>query len=288
MKPFAMTGAPLNSTRPPNRPDLPNPSVSSKPWIRYLWFIPPGLALIFLLLYLVAVYIHTPRPISREPIQVAFAINGKKVLVDKREVTVGDYAQCVSSGQCAWSDSNLKASPGLEHKHAQCNFPRIIERADHPMNCVNLQQALDYCQWHLNAKGDPAVQADLPTRVEWLYAARQNLENDYKFVCGNDPACLEQEAWFNRKNSTAPVHSLNNKPNINGIYAIQGNVWEWTTHDKGGYRQQCGGGWRDLELPPLSDCQLVDKEIQHDDLGFRCVLRIPATKERTPSPGPEL
>ena len=66
----------------------------------------------------------------------------------------------------------------------------------------------------------------LPTSGEWEYAARAN--SSTKYFYGDDPALLDQAAWYldNAAETTHPVGQK--KPNAFGLYDVHGNVWEWT------------------------------------------------------------
>jgi formylglycine-generating enzyme required for sulfatase activity len=52
-------------------------------------------------------------------------------------------------------------------------------REDHPINCVNWQQAVDFCAW---------AGGRLPSEAEWEYAARsEGKDNTYPWGEDGDP-----------------------------------------------------------------------------------------------------
>ena len=125
--------------------------------------------------------------------------------MQKTEVTVAAYDACVKAGGCTATD----AGPW-------CNA-RKGGRADHPVNCVDWEQAVAYCRW---------VGGRLPTEEEWEYAARGT--DGRRYPWGNDrPAA--QLCWSRGDaEGTCPVGSFPAGDSPFGIHDMAGNVWEWT------------------------------------------------------------
>ncbi len=70
------------------------------------------------------------------------------------------------------------------------------------------------------------LQARLPSEAEWEYIARAGDTTIYP--CGDDPACLDDIAWY-RENADSKSHPAARKEmNSLGIFDLWGNVWEWT------------------------------------------------------------
>ena len=78
-------------------------------------------------------------------------VSVKTFFIDRTEVTVSAYAECVRAGECS------KPSTG-----GYCNWGER-GREKHPINCVDWNQASKFCAW----KGKR-----LPTEAEWEKAAR--------------------------------------------------------------------------------------------------------------------
>ena len=82
---------------------------------------------------------------------------------------------------------------------------------------------------------------DLPTELEWEYAARGGQKSKGYLFSGSN--IIDDVAWYAR-NSSNRIHVVGQKlPNELGIYDMCGNVWEWTkTFENGKYIRR-GGSW---------------------------------------------
>lgn len=139
--------------------------------------------------------------------------------IDKYEVSVDDYLACMAAGQCQ--------RPKDFQRNKYCNLGAEV-RGNHPVNCVDWQQALDYCQWQGGR---------LPYEAEWEKAARAGSESRYPWgqqvsceqailddgvtsgsVAGEPDGCGEDRTW--------PRGSR--QANALGLYDMHGNAGEWT------------------------------------------------------------
>lgn len=125
--------------------------------------------------------------------------------IDKFEVTTAQYAACVEAGACA------PAGEG-----AGCNAP-LLERAEHPINCVTWEQASAYCQWAAKR---------LPTEAEWEKAARGT--DQRRFPWGADPPEPRRLNYNNDVGATRAVGSYPDGVSPYGVHDLSGNVLEWT------------------------------------------------------------
>ncbi len=183
--------------------------------------------------------------------------------MDVTEVTTDAYAACVRTGVCSAAGT-----------HSQyCNMGQA-GRGNHPINCVDWNQATAYCRW---------ARKRLPTEEEWEYGARGAEGKKYPWGSAEPGAQL---CW-NRgesKQGTRPVGSFPSGKSPHGLEDMAGNVWEWTsrayTEDYGKKRSNAlqasrvirGGSWYDdnpaivrcadrVSLAPTNSVNLA---------GFRC------------------
>ncbi|TAK24462.1 MAG: hypothetical protein EPO40_24055 [Myxococcaceae bacterium] len=141
------------------------------------------------------------------PAQPVHGVRLTAFCMDETEVTVSAYAECVRLGACT--------SPGTG---TFCNW-MIPGREQHPVNCIDWNQARSYCQ----SRG-----SELPTEAQWEYAARGTDGRAYPW--GND-APSSQPCWIGggqTRTSTCATRSFSSGVSPFGLFDMAGNVFEWT------------------------------------------------------------
>jgi sulfatase modifying factor 1 len=196
--------------------------------------------------------------------------------LDRTLVTVSAYGACVRANACTPAGAEQRGTPGAgPEQNAFCNGPRSL-RGDHPINCVDFDQASAYCAW---------VGKRLPTEEEWEYAARGAEGRTYPW---GSEAPSAQLCWnrlegqdYAHASGTCPVGAYPAGDSPFGVHDIVGNVWEWTssalTVPYGGPKDDAtrvvrGGGWRDTNPSEFRGANrnasnLPDRVV---NLGFRC------------------
>jgi hypothetical protein len=187
--------------------------------------------------------------------------------MDVHEVTAGEYGACARAGRCsrAWTSLSVTgvAEAKLAAAAAQCNGARA-DRRDHPINCVDWDQATAYCR----AQGKR-----LPTEDEWEWAARGGPDNrPYPWGTAAPGAQL---CWSGQTplEHTCPVGVFAAGDAPHGLHDLAGNVWEWTSSTALGEHVQKGGGFN-ATAPAWVGVSARDgssASARTHTLGFRCV-----------------
>ena len=210
--------------------------------------------------------------------------------LDRTEVTVAAYGECVRAGRCSEPEA-FRDERG--NYRSFCNWRHPQGRATHPANCVDFQQATSFCTW---------AGKRLPSEEEWEYAARGGAEgrkypwgndepNETRLnACGNEcprnlaakgfpsapPLYPASDGWP----ETAPVGSFPAGASKDGVLDLAGNVWEWTgslfaTYDGSrteNKRVLRGGSWGggDARTERTTNRFRLDATTRAQFLGFRC------------------
>jgi formylglycine-generating enzyme required for sulfatase activity len=189
--------------------------------------------------------------------------------IDVTEVTVAAFGRCVSAGKCAAPDTGM-----------YCNWGKD-GHARHPVNCVDLKQATDYCAFSGKR---------LPTEEEWEYAATSGDGRAYPWTDATSQPPGAQLCWngegsdvgVGQREGTCPVASYPAGRAPSGAFDMAGNVWEWTSSAHCPYDQRgCsatkriirGGAWNNV-LPRFVRAAHRGEEMavsRPDNVGFRCV-----------------
>jgi len=131
--------------------------------------------------------------------------------IDRTEVTVTAYGECVRAGGCSEPDTG-----------GSCNWG-VSGRGDHPVNCVDWNEAKSYCEWAGNR---------LPTEEEWEKAARGT--DGRKYPWGDEEATcalavMDEDGNGCGRDRTWPVGSKPSGASPYDALDMAGNVWEWTS-----------------------------------------------------------
>lgn len=142
--------------------------------------------------------------------------------INRTEITVGQYRQCVDAGGCEWP-----YIPGETDLNCN-NF--AADRESYPMNCMSWNYASIFCSW---------AGARLPTEAEWEYAARSR-GKDVSYAWGDEPATCdlavmdetisselnEESEWGCETGMAFPVCSKPLGNTEQGLCDMTGNLWE--------------------------------------------------------------
>ncbi|HOX47317.1 MAG TPA: SUMF1/EgtB/PvdO family nonheme iron enzyme [Myxococcota bacterium] len=172
----------------------------------------------------------------------------------RSEVTVAQYRACVEAERCSAPKTGWS-----------CNWGQA-GREQHPVNCVDWNQATAFCEW---------AGARLPTEQEWFAEASDGGERQYPW--GDQEVSCERAIWSQGGrgcglDSTWPVCSKPAGHSVSGLCDMSGNVWEWTSSSAGLARVMRGGSWS-LGDPGFQRASLwlrYGPLYAVDDLGFRC------------------
>lgn len=180
------------------------------------------------------------------------------ICMDLNETTADEYAACVKTGKC--DATSLKCA-------AQATY-ETAGMGNHPINCVDMAQAISYCK---------AQDKRLASDEEWEWVARGGAAG-HTFPWGDDKpngkACWSGESTLV---GTCAVGATPAGDSPQGIHDLAGNVFEWTTsrNDSAGkFRIGRGGSWRDSAPDGLKASRSGPGfEVQYrcGFLGIRCV-----------------
>jgi formylglycine-generating enzyme required for sulfatase activity len=155
---------------------------------------------------------------------------------------------------------------------------------NYPVVEISRMGALAYTQWLSQKTGE---KFDLPSEAQWEYACRNGGQQGVRYAIGHVKH-INQLAWY-KKNSGKKFHPVGKKrPNVLGLYDMNGNVWEWVSdaYTEDGYSRHeernpvskelnesfvfRGGSWGDTE--DLIRCSVRSNDAPTDAnkyLGFR-------------------
>jgi len=193
------------------------------------------------------------------------------LLIDRTEVTVAAYRECVVAGKC-----RAVVADGVNDGWCNCH---VDGRENYPMTCVGVGHALDFCAW----KGKR-----LPTEWEWEWVARGRSDGR-SFPWGEaEPSCANtvmvdqassQPFGCGRGNSW-PVGSKPLGASRDGVLDLVGNVGELVLGTEGATFSSRGGSYTAV-LPqqltssrrrePTPFFEVFPFSGESHETGFRCV-----------------
>lgn len=144
--------------------------------------------------------------------------------IDRTEVTVNSYASCVEAGGC--SPPRIPETDLCSSVYGLNNWLNQATRGQHPINCVDWHQAVQYCSW---------VGKRLPTEAEWEKTARGPDGQTYPW--GEDIgdcryAVMREDESSGDGCGTGTTGSVGSKPagaSPYGALDMAGNVEEWVS-----------------------------------------------------------
>jgi formylglycine-generating enzyme required for sulfatase activity len=166
--------------------------------------------------------------------------------IDVTEVTVDAYAACVKRGEC---------SPAETSDAKPCNWG-VSGKGDHPVNCVDWEQATTYC--HTLGKR-------LPSEEEWEFAARGGRERRSDSPAHERRGVQACGVGTSEHPGTCAVGSFPRGPF--GLADMTGNVMEWT--DSKFHDDETTRVIQHESEGPLHHWE-SDRSHRHDNVGFRC------------------
>ncbi len=205
--------------------------------------------------------------------------------IDKFEVSVAEYQECLKTKICK--------QPKDFKRNKYCNLD-APQRNNHPINCIDWQDAKQYCSWKggrlpFEAEWEKAARAGTQTRYPWgnQVSCKNAILDDGKTtgsVKGENDGCGEDRTWIRGKH----------KANKFGLHDMHGNVGEWIQNwyapgaitkfyakgklaspDKGVRKLVRGGSWdenRDNLRSSFRNVKLPDSgQSVYGSIGFRCV-----------------
>ncbi len=216
--------------------------------------------------------------------------------LDITEVTVKAYGECEG---CERPQRTVEAEAvtlnGRSFYSQFCNGP---EAKDHPINCIDWNQAKAYCR---------ALGKRLPTEAEWELAARGRDARPYPWpdlgpplgkrlnACGSECSRMLTEGhktvlkgeWpkmyedDDSAPATSPVGRYPEGATPAGVLDLAGNVWEWTESPYCPYdKPDCGdsrrvlrgGGWDTVESQDVRAARRKPSPptARGWSIGFRC------------------
>jgi formylglycine-generating enzyme required for sulfatase activity len=187
-------------------------------------------------------------------------------LIDRTEVTIGNYARCVDARVC-----KAATVPGEAWETTE----------QHPVIGVTWYDARRYCEW---------VGRRLPTEAEWEMTARRGHKAPFPWGGTFEPGHANVRGPEDGFERTAPVGSFAKGASSAGVQDLAGNAAEWiadwyegTWYGKStdrnptgpeaptGQRVVRGGSWAEPDhAARVTARAALDPNVSNNAVGFRC------------------
>lgn len=180
----------------------------------------------------------------------------KPFWLDRTEVTTEAFEKCIDSGAC-----HFDTPPASTQVGSRCN--RGVEKARHPINCVNYHEASRYCA---------QMGKYLPSTQQWDFAARGN--RILAFPWGDTMLATDALCWHRRAGS-CPVDQYPGDISPFGVLGMGANVGEWTStkfypDPELSARVFRGWSWGTDKVSEFFQSHGLPAEKSQNNLGFRC------------------
>lgn len=176
----------------------------------------------------------------------------------REEVSKGEYVSFASATNRP-SPICRNAFASMFSGKISWDKPGFNQNNEHPVVCVNHDDAAAYAQWQSKRTG---LNYRLPTQSEWRNVVGYRAGDPCRagvIACGNKGTLA---------GSGTPASPL-------GIYDLQGNVSEWLSDSAGGGRYTVAGlSWRDTSSASSTKTSSQNGQRGYDDVGFRLVREV--------------
>lgn len=176
-------------------------------------------------------------------------------LVAKYPVTNSEYLRFVQAQGPAYAPRHWRSL-------ADGSYDFGVEREDHAVQGVSRIDAEAFCRW-------AGTGFRLLTEEEWERVARYI--DGRRFPWGNNLDPNQLRSYMNHGLSTAPVDRFEKATSEEGVYALLGNLWEWTSSEEEGLGILKGGYFRTNTTELHAAMRMKRKpNYRNSNCGFRC------------------
>lgn len=206
--------------------------------------------------------------------------------IDKYEVTIINYSQCVNDGVCL--------PPTKRGSYSYSDYFGNLTFSRYPVIYITWQMANEYCEWRGSR---------LPTEAEWEKAARGNSGRNYPW---GDSVEGTYANYNGIEGDVKPIGSFLSGISPYGVMDLSGNVQEWVSDwyqadyysslpsnvrnpmgpSSGNEKVLRGGSWdADKNFIRTTYRSKDNPSTSFYNIGFRCARATDSTpQEVTPSP----